>query len=345
MMSQWPTSSRCPSERAGRNLHGRQLKTSALKYDSGGLNITTDNESWGQILASLIKQEQNSILKSMLKSISPPMLELSHLIDTDNLVGFVSKFALGSSNADTVLRNLGDIMVLTATVRQEAFDEPLSSGGEGILMHLLSLSPTELSTIDISEPLTQEEGQEPRSPSQCRTFLLGWALLTELKSQRKPSSPLSSPEPSAPSYYNTVECSIIEILNVPFAVRGSNYGELLVDLLFALHLNRESTRGAGGSSRSTMAMSRPFLPAFPLESSLGYWSKSSLKGFKNLVTSTMQEEDSEGVLVEIELSEVELRSRLEFVTRLLDWPKPLFESVYAQSEAFIQELRRNRTGR
>ena len=159
--------------------------------------------------------------------------------------------------------------------------------------------------------------------------------MTDLKPQRTVSSvPLLAP------YYNTVECSTIEILNVPFAVRGSNYGELLVDLLFALHLSREKLMvGEGGRS---MAMSRPFLPAFPLDSSLGYWARSSQNGFNNLVTSTMQEEDSDGILGDIELSDAQLKERLKVVCRLLEWPDSLFETVYAKSAEFIQDLRTSR---
>lgn len=89
-----------------------------------------------------------------------------------------------------------------------------------------------------------------------------------------------------------------------------------------------------------MAMTRPFLPAYPLEASMGYWSKASQKGFENLVISTMLAEDGEGALRELHLSEEELKGRLLFLTtRLLDWPESLFETVYAQSASFIQEFR------
>lgn len=302
---------------------------SAIRYESNGAQITTENETWGPILAALIKQT------SIMQSSPPPMLELSHLLDTSNLVGFVAKYALGSPNADTVLRSLDDIMILTATIRREALEDPLLAAEEGILMHLLSLPPAELTTLDISSPCAEDEAQgDPPD----RTFLLGWALLTDLKSQRTPSLFCSS---SSSAYYNTVECSMIEILNVPYAARGSNYGELLVDLLFALHLNRQKLMAGGeGGGRSTMAMTRPFLPAYPLEASMGYWSKASQKGFENLVISTMLAEDGEGALRELHLSEEELKGRLLFLTtRLLDWPESLFETVYAQSASFIQEFR------
>ena len=169
----------------GQNLHGlmhglpnRNLAASAInaKYDSGGKHLTTDDVTWGPCLAGLIKRG------SRFSREPRPFLDVSRLLDTDNLVGFVKQFALNSPNADSVLRGLGDVMLLTATIHEDALDDTLLSvGEEGVLMHLLSLSPDELNTIDICEE-APDRGDKPRR----RCFLIGWALATELGAHRMP---------------------------------------------------------------------------------------------------------------------------------------------------------------